>query len=59
MTTYLIKGSIKGLSVALLESKPFSGFEGPVVIAVGRAFLLIAPDRDLYELRVVESKPLP
>lgn len=54
--TYLIRRPKKGLSVAPLESKPF---EGPVVVAVGRAFVLIAPDRDLYDLRVVQSKPLP
>lgn len=46
----------KRLSVAPLESKPF---EAPVVVAVGRAFVLIAPGSDLYDLRAVQSKPLP
>ncbi|KAL0307613.1 UNVERIFIED_CONTAM: hypothetical protein Scaly_2976800 [Sesamum calycinum] len=54
--TYLIRRPKKGLSVAPLESKPF---EAPVVVAVGRAFVLIAPDSDLYDLRVVQSQPLP
>ena len=54
--TYLIRLPKKGLSVAPLESKPF---EAPVVVAVGRAFVLIAPDSDLYDLRVVQSKLLP
>lgn len=44
------------LSVAPLESKPF---EAPVVVAVGRAFVLIAPGSDLYDLRAVQSTPLP
>jgi hypothetical protein len=44
------------ISVAPLESKPF---EAPVVVAVGRAFVLIAPGFDLYDLRAVQSTPLP
>lgn len=47
----------KRLSVAPLESKPF--FEAPVVVAVGRAFVLIASGSDLYDLRAVQSTPLP
>lgn len=40
------------LSVAPLESKPF---EAPVVVAVGRAFVLLAPGSYLYYL---QSQPL-
>lgn len=39
-----------------LKSKPF---EVPVVVAVGRAFVLIAPGSDLYDLRTVQSTLLP
>lgn len=46
----------KRLSVAPLESKPF---EAPVVVAVGRAFVLIASGSDLYDLRAVQSTLLP
>ena len=46
----------KRLSVAPLESKPF---EAPVVVAVGRAFVLLASGSDLYDLRAVQSTPLP
>ncbi|OMP02494.1 hypothetical protein CCACVL1_02786 [Corchorus capsularis] len=41
------------LSVAPLESKPF---EAPVVVAVGRAFVLIAPGFDLYDLRAISVR---
>lgn len=34
-------------------------FEAPIVVAVGRAFVLIAPGFDLYDLRAVQSTPLP
>lgn len=43
------------LSVAPLESRPF---EASVVVAVGRAFVLIAPASDLYDLRAILSTPL-
>ena len=39
-----------------LESKPF---EAPVVVAVGKAFVQLAPGSDLYDLRAVQSTPLP
>jgi hypothetical protein len=38
------------------ESQPF---EGPVVVAVGKAFVQLAPGYDLYDLRAVRSTPLP
>lgn len=39
-----------------LESKPF---EAPVVVAVGKAFVQLAPGSDLYDLQTVQSTPLP
>lgn len=54
---YLIKYQrLSGLTPLPLESKPL---EAPVVVAVGKAFVQLAPGSDLYDRRAVQSTPLP